>query len=135
MSKIPVAILGATGAVGQHFFAILDRHPQFEIAGLYASRARSHLSDVPWVASLPQPEAARHLPVRNFRWKPCGGAAYGQRFAPAGFCGRIRGTAGRAGGIAVFSNASAHRMDPDVPILIPEINAPHIDICPRDRHC
>ena len=66
MSKIPVAILGAMGAVGQYFFAILDKHPQFEIAGLYASRARSRLADVPWVASLPQPESARHTPVDAF---------------------------------------------------------------------
>jgi aspartate-semialdehyde dehydrogenase len=38
-----------------------------------------------------------------------------------------------AAGVAVFSNASAHRMDEDVPILIPEVNAPHLDVCPKGR--
>lgn len=134
MKKIPVAILGATGAVGQHFFAILDQHPQFEIAGLYASRPRTCVSAVPWVASLPQPTSAHRMPVEDLSID-----ALHQRGIRAVFCALPASVAASIemqlvqSGIAVFSNASAHRMDPDVPIVIPEINAPHLDLCPCDR--
>ncbi len=135
MSKIPVAILGATGAVGQHFFALLENHPQFEVAVLQASRRRASLADVPWVASLPQPDAARRMPVEELSVEALQKRGVRAVFSalPASVAGPVETRLAREAGIAVFSNASAHRMDPDVPILIPEVNAPHLDVCPRDR--
>lgn len=132
--KTPVAILGATGSVGQHFLSLLSDHPNFEIVGLFASRPRPHVSAGSWVASLPPPPDVERLPVQTMTVAAV--CACGAKVAFSALPASVAGPIERelvAAGIAVFSNASAHRMDADVPILIPEANAPHLDVCPKGR--
>ncbi|PKN24544.1 MAG: aspartate-semialdehyde dehydrogenase [Deltaproteobacteria bacterium HGW-Deltaproteobacteria-22] len=132
--KTPVAILGATGSVGQHFLSLLADHPDFEIVRLFASRPRPHLAAGSWVASLPPPADLERLPVETMTVEAVRASGARAVFSalPASVAGTIERTLVDAG-IAVFSNASSHRMDADVPILIPEANAPHLDVCPKGR--
>lgn len=131
--RLPVAILGATGAVGQTFVRLLEGHPWFEVTELAASE-RS--------AGRPYQEAARwiegHMParLRDVRVLPCDPAAVR---APIVFSALDASAAGdvepafAAAGRLVFSNAKNHRMAPDVPLLIPEVNWPHVALLERQR--
>lgn len=132
--KTPVAILGATGAVGQHFLSLLSDHPEFEIVGMFASRPRPHLPATSWVASLPPPADLERRPVETLSVGAvlASGAKAVFSALPASVAGPLERELADAG-VAVFTNASAHRMDADVPILIPEVNAPHLDVCPPGR--
>jgi len=133
MKPIPVAILGATGAVGQRFVQLLDGHPWFRIVALAASdRSVGEVYEraCRWLLPTPMPEAVRHMVVQpaepgldcKLVFSALPGDAAGQveeRFAAAGY--------------AVCSNASAHRMDPDVPLLIPEVNPDHLGLIETQR--
>jgi aspartate-semialdehyde dehydrogenase len=131
--RIPVAILGATGAVGQTFVRLLEGHPWFEVAELAASE-RS--------AGRPYHEAARWIEgtmparLREVRVLPCDPAAVR---APIVFSALDSSAAGdvepafAAAGRLVFSNAKNYRMAPDVPLLIPEVNWPHVALLERQR--
>jgi aspartate-semialdehyde dehydrogenase len=131
--KIPVGILGATGAVGQRFVQLLVDHPWFEIAALTGSDrtvGRPYGQGVNWVVPGDPPQVVRDLVVQETRpdldlpvvfsalptrlareWEP--------KFAAAGY--------------AVVTNASAYRMTPDVPLLIPEINPDHTGLIPAQQ--
>jgi len=136
MSKIPVGILGATGTVGQRFIQLLAGHPWFEVTAVAASKrstGRRYADACHWLLPTPIPETVRDLIVQPiepgldcrvvFSSLPSKVAApVEERFAQAGY--------------AVCSNASAHRMDPDVPLLIPEVNPDHtalIEVQRRQR--
>ena len=125
-SKIPVGILGATGVVGQRFIQLLEHHPWFETAWLAASErsaGQTYQSAVRWRLKTPIPRA-----VQNMKISPAApdgapklvfsaldtsiAAELEPRFAAAGH--------------AVVSNSSAFRMQADVPLVIPEVNADHV---------
>ena len=128
MNKIRVGILGATGMVGQHFAQLLQGHPWFELTALAASdrsEGRPYGQACRWVISSQMPPAAREMTLEAcepglkcdlvFSALPSEVAGpVEERFAAAGYW--------------VSSNASAHRMDADVPLLIPEVNPDHIAI-------
>ncbi len=126
--KIPVGILGATGIVGQRFVQMLEQHPWFEVAWLAASE-RSE--------GLPYGEAARwrmktKLPaeVASLKVSPAApGDAPKVIFAAldAGIAAELEPRFACAGH-AVVSNSSALRMNPDVPLVIPEVNADHLGV-------
>ncbi len=105
----------------------------FRVAALYAGRPRETAADN-WVASLPCPEFCETVSVDRLDLDAvlASGAKAVFSALPASVARTVEMELAVAG-VAVFSNASAHRMDPDVPILIPEVNAPHLDACPRDR--
>lgn len=131
-SKIKVAILGATGLVGQRFVRLLADHPWFEIGALTAS-ARSagkmYGATVSWTLGGDVPRAAAGmeiLPSSAPRLIETGMAVAFDAL-PAATAHGIEEEL-RDAGLAVFSNASAHRMDADVPILIPEVNDGHIEL-------
>ena len=133
MDKIRVGILGATGMVGQHFIQFLQGHPWFEITALAAS-GRSEgqrYGDVcRWVISSDMPAAVRGMVVQ-----PCEpGLDCDLVFSglPSKVAGPVE-EAFAAAGYWVSSNASAHRMDADVPLLIPEVNPDHIGIIAHQR--
>src|SRR6476660_7170476 len=115
MTKIPVAVLGATGAVGQRFLQLLERHPIFEIAELAASdrsAGKRYLEACAWRLPGECPEAARDRVVTN-----CEGP-FRSRILFSGLDSSVAGeveTALARAGHAVVSNARNHRMDPDVP--------------------
>lgn len=128
--RIPCAILGAGGYIGQHFVRLLHDHPWFEVVALASgdrSRGRS-LAEV-WQLADPPPEESAALPLEA--QSPSRLARRGIRIAfgalPPHVAGPVESECQRRG-IAVFSNAADHRMDPDVPLLIPEVNAEHLRI-------
>jgi aspartate-semialdehyde dehydrogenase len=132
--RIPVAVLGATGVVGQRFVRRLARHPRFEIRYLAASE-RS--------AGRPYRDAcAWRLPGEP--WAGLGDlevveTSFDAAAAPVVFSALDAATArevepafARAGS-ALFSNASAFRMDEDVPLVVPEVNPDALGLLERQR--
>jgi aspartate-semialdehyde dehydrogenase len=124
--KWPVAILGATGAVGQTFVRLLEGHPWFELAEVAASErstGKSYREAVSWIeGDLPERVAA--LPVVACDPQSVTAPVVFSAL-DANVAGDIEAAFARAGRV-VFSNAKNHRMEPDVPLLIPEVNAPHL---------
>lgn len=127
MQKTNIAILGATGAVGQRFIELLDNHPFFETKALLASKNSSdktYQEACNWIISAQMPESIKNIKVKNcapeelkeenieivFSALPSGAAKISEpAFARAGY--------------KVFSNASAFRMEETTPLMITEINA------------
>ncbi len=132
-SRIPVAILGATGTVGQKFIRLLADHPWFEIVQLAASAERigkRYGDEVRWREITPMP--AQVADIRLTACEPGHGAKLAFSALDASIARDVEPAFARAG-VIVVSNASAFRMDPDVPLLIPEVNAAHIGLIPRQR--
>ncbi len=125
MSKIKVAVLGATGAVGQRFVQLLENHPWFEVTALTGSdrSVGQKYSDVcRWVLDVPMPAYARDLQV--VPTEPGFEAALAFSALPSDQAKELEPAFAKAGH-GVCSNASAYRMDQDVPLLIPEVNPDH----------
>lgn len=133
--KIPVAILGATGSVGQRFVSLLADHPWFEIAVLTASErsaGKRYSEAVPWVQESPLPATVADRIVQPTRPEEAGDCPLvfsALDAAVAGECEQAFAAAGRF----VVSNARNHRLDPDVPLVVPEINADHLGLLERQR--
>ncbi len=129
--KIPVGVIGATGAVGQRFISLLADHPWFEITDLLASSrsaGRRYGDAVNWVLSDPLPRHIAEMPVRQ--------ADAGQADARVQFSALPASDARTleplfaSKGHYIFSNASAFRMAEDVPLVITEVNPEHLDMIP-----
>jgi len=133
-SQIPVAVLGATGSVGQRFVSLLDGHPWFKVVALAASDrsvGQKYANACRWVLDTPMPDYAREMMVlpattESIQAKIVFSALHNEvakdlepQFAQAGF--------------AVCSNASSYRRDEDVPLLLPEVNADHIYLVKEQR--
>ena len=128
--KFRAGVLGATGVVGQRFVHMLANHPWFELTDLAASErssGRKYADVVKWHLDTPIPDAARNMVVKDlvpnldcdFVFSALDSSVAGtaeEEFARAGY--------------PVLSNSKNHRMDPDVPLLIPEVNASHLDSIP-----
>ncbi len=130
MQKISVGILGATGMVGQRFAQLLADHPWFEITALAASdrsAGRSYADACHWLLPTPMPEAVRKIPVQPV--EPNLDCQVVFSALPSKVARQVEGNFAQAG-YAVCSNASAHRLDPDVPLLIPEVNPDHTALIP-----
>jgi len=132
-ARIPVAVLGATGAVGQTFIRLLEGHPWFRVAEVAASErsaGKSYAEATRWIEGT-FPDAVGALPV-----KPCDPAVL---TSPVVFSALDSAAAGdlepafaRAGRV-VLSNAKNFRMEPDVPLVIPEVNASHLALIATQR--
>jgi aspartate-semialdehyde dehydrogenase len=132
--KIPVGILGATGSVGQKFVELLAFHPWFEVTALAASdrsAGKSYGETVHWNQNIPIP--SRPAGLLLLPCKPDLPCKVVFSALDATVAGDIETEFARAG-YAVFSNARNHRMDSDVPLLIPEINAEHIQLIAQQQH-
>ncbi len=133
MKKIPVAILGATGMVGQKFVELLIDHPWFEIVALAASEksaGKKYSEAMKWMMLRPLSASLSEMIVSpctpHF---PCSLVFSGldsdvaeeieAHFAYSGF--------------TVISNSKNFRMDPEVPLLIPEINTHHLELIKKQR--
>ncbi len=129
MTKIPVAVLGATGNIGQRFVSLLQDHPSFEPALLCSSdrkvggRLADHwrLDDVALDPSVGTTELEPLDPKVLVR----SGIVAAFSALPADVAGPLESEIARAG-VKVFSNASSHRMEDDVPLLVPEVNPDHL---------
>jgi len=132
--KIPVAVLGATGSVGQRFIQLLDNHPWFEVKEVAASEKSSgkiYKDAVNWVQSTPIPADAANLVVKNCEPNlEC-------KLIFSGLDSSVAGeieTAFASKGYYVVSNSKNHRMDDDVPLLVPEINPDHLDLIKHQNY-
>lgn len=137
MGKIPVGVLGATGTVGQRFVQLLADHPWFEVAAVTGSdrtAGRPYGEGVNWQMPGSVPARAAELIVQPtqlqlglpgdppvvFSALPTAEAReWEPQFAAAGY--------------AVVTNTSVFRMDPTVPLLIPEVNPEHTCLIPTQR--
>ena len=133
--RIPVAVLGATGAVGQRFVARLASHPWFELAELVASdRSAGRRYDEACAWRLPSLPAWGGLGAQEVL--PCRAAAIRSRVVfsalDAAVAAEVEPVLARQGAL-VFSNASAYRMEADVPLLVPEVNAEHLALLEVQR--
>lgn len=135
-SRIPVAILGATGTVGQRLVLRLADHPWFEITRLFASEARDgqpYKRAARWLQPTDMPKAVRNLAVEAATPEAMAALASPEKggcplvFSALGTDAALElEPAAAQGGATVFSNASAFRMHPDVPLVVPEVNAEHL---------
>lgn len=126
-NKIRVAILGATGAVGQRFFSLLSDHPWFEVVAVTGSDrsiGRRFSDAVNWILPGQLPDLAERLTVEP-NDSDLGGAGLVFSALPSRVAAETEQRLASRG-VVVCSNASAHRMDDDVPLLIPEINPDHL---------
>src|ERR1700678_1538513 len=131
-AKIEVGILGATGTVGQQFIALLDGHPWFRTTWLAASErsAGKRYGDLAWRLPSVTPAEAAGLSVDELR------PGIGPKLVFSALDSSIAGQAEAdfaAAGHIVLSNSRNHRMDPLVPLLIPEINPDHLGLLPAQR--
>ena len=127
-SRTPVAVLGATGMVGQRFIELLQGHPWFELVALAASEqhgGRSYAEVTRWrLPGSEIPSVAAALPVVACRPEALPAVKIVFSALPAEVAGEIEAEFAHAG-VAVFSNAKNYRMAADVPLIVPEINADH----------
>jgi aspartate-semialdehyde dehydrogenase len=131
MKKLEVGILGATGMVGQRFVSLLENHPWFEVKWLAASErsaGKPYAEACHWGLREPMPQAARGLVVHECK-RPQNGNVPQLIFSSldSKVAGDVEKEFARAGH-AVLSNSSNHRMDSDVPLLIPEVNPEHLGL-------
>jgi aspartate-semialdehyde dehydrogenase len=125
--KFRAGVLGATGMVGQRFVHMLANHPWFELTDLAASERSSgkkYGDVVKWHLDSPIPENARDLVVKDL--VPNLDCDFVFSALDSSVAGPAEEDFAR-GGYPVLSNSKNHRMDPDVPLLIPEVNASHLD--------
>jgi aspartate-semialdehyde dehydrogenase len=131
--KIRVGVLGATGAVGQRFVELLADHPWFELAALTASDAsagRRYGDACRWFLSSDMPSNVADIAIHETS------PAIDCDLVFSALPGRLAGPVEEdfaSAGYGVFSNASAHRQDPDVPLLIPEVNPDHVSLIVAQR--
>ncbi len=125
-AKIPVGVLGATGMVGQQFVRLLQGHPWFDITvltGSERSAGKPYGEACTWVVSGEMPPALREAIIQPTTPEMDCRAVFSA--LPNAVAGPIEEELAAAG-FAVFSKAASHRMDPDVPLLITEVNADHL---------
>lgn len=132
MQKLKVGVLGATGAVGQQFIRLLDGHPWFEVAAVAASErsaGKTYAEAARWVLGTDIPEAVAGLVVQD-----AGNVDLDVDFVFSGLDASVAQEMERAyaaRGIPVVSNTRNYRMDPAVPLLIPEVNPDHTALVER----
>src|SRR5436190_2687638 len=132
-AKIEVGVLGATGMVGQQFVSRLARHPWFKTSWLAASErseGKKYADAAPWRLAARMPEDMRDLQVNAC--VPGRGPKVVFSALDAAAADTIEKEFAAAGHI-VLSNARSFRMDPLVPLLIPEVNADHLSILEEQR--
>ena len=130
--RIPVAVLGATGAVGQQFVRLLEGHPWFRLAVVAASErseGRLYADAVRWIQETPIPAEAAGLTVQPTE-PPLAGVPLVFSALDSRVAGPLEERFAQAGHLVV-SNARNHRMDPAVPLLVPEVNPGHLALLDR----
>lgn len=132
--RLPVAVLGATGAVGQTFIRLLVDHPWFRLAEVGASErsaGRPYREAARWIGVEAMPERVAEMKVLpcepSFISAPLVFSALDSSVA-----GEVEHAFARAGRL-VLSNAKNFRMDDDVPLVIPEVNADHLELLDVQR--
>jgi len=123
--RIPVAVLGATGSVGQRFVQLLENHPWFRLHELVASERsaeKTYAEAADWRLDTLMPEETAGMTIKKL------GADLESVILFSGLDSSVAGEAEEHyadRGAIIVSNSRNHRMDPDVPLLIPELNDDH----------
>ena len=133
-NKIPVGVLGATGAVGQKFVSLLEDHPWFELTELAASdrsAGKSYKDATIWRQYKPIPEKLKDKLVKSC--EPALDCRVVFSSLDSSVAGEVEESFARAGYL-VLSNSKNHRMDDDVPLLVPEVNPEHLALIKIQRH-
>ena len=141
MKQYQVGVVGATGMVGQRFVSLLENHPWFRVAVLAASprsagKTYEEAVGSRWAMSTPMPEAVKKMVVLDA--SDVKAVASKVDFI---FCAvdmkkdeiKALEEAYAKAECPVISNNSAHRMTPDVPMIIPEVNPGHAEVIPYQR--
>jgi len=132
---INVGVLGATGAVGQRFVEILADHPWFNLETLAASdrsAGKPYGNVVNWRLDSPFPEKISKVKVCPTSPKSMKDVDLVFSALPAEIATDVE-TEFADAGIAVCSNASSHRMEPDIPLVVPEVNPDHLGLIDVQR--
>jgi aspartate-semialdehyde dehydrogenase len=131
--RIPVGVLGATGAVGQTFIRLLANHPWFEVTAVAASErsaGKRYRDAAHWLSGELPPRVA------DLTVAACDPAAVPASIVFSALdsdaAQEVEAAFARAGKL-VLSNARNYRMDADVPLLIPEVNPDHLELLPIQR--
>lgn len=130
--KRRVAVLGATGIVGQRFVQLLAEHPWFDLELLMASErsaGKRYAEAVHWVLEKPMPRIAYELQLHPIDIEMLSKEKIDIVFTalPADVARDLEPQIARKG-IVVVSNASSMRLEPDIPLLNPEVNADHVEV-------
>jgi aspartate-semialdehyde dehydrogenase len=133
IETLKVGVLGATGMVGQQFIRLLEGHPQLELTWLGASdrsAGKTYREACSWRLDGPIPESVANLVVQEC--KPAGAPPLVFSAMDASVATEIERAFAEAGRWVV-SNSRNHRMEPDVPLLVPEVNAEHLALLKRQQ--
>lgn len=130
MDKVKVGILGSTGSVGQRYVNMLRDHPWFEVAALSASSTsvgKRYREAAKWVLDRDMPTEAAEMRIIPAEQRAFKAEKVELVFSalPSEVARTVEAEMAEAG-FTVVADTSAHRMDPDVPILIPEVNSEHL---------
>jgi aspartate-semialdehyde dehydrogenase len=132
-NRIPVGILGATGMVGQQFVKFLQNHPWFDITWMGASdrsAGKPYREATSWRLDGAMPAGVWNLQVQEC--KPANAPRLMFSSMDSSVATEIERDFAKAGHVVV-SNSRNHRMEPDVPLLIPEVNPDHLKIIPHQQ--
>jgi aspartate-semialdehyde dehydrogenase len=130
---IEVGILGATGMVGQHFVKFLQNHPWFRLTWLGASdrsAGKKYRDAAQWHLGGVTPESVTDIVVQEC--KPGSAPLLVFSAMDASVATEIERAFAQAGHVVV-SNSKNHRMEPDVPLLVPEVNPDHLKLIPAQQ--
>ncbi len=133
MTKMDVAVLGAAGVLGQQFVQLLSEHPTFELAALADVMVGKRYEDATrWRLGTEMPSKARGM--RIVATDSLSPADYDLVFSalPGGLASEIESGLARKG-FFIVSKAKDHRMEPDVPLMVPEVNGAHLKILDDQR--
>src|SRR5688572_11403891 len=126
MKQFEVGILGATGMVGQQFIALLANHPWFKVTWLGASQrseGKAYHDAAAWRLPVPLPDDVARLIVNAATPDDAPKLVFSG--LDSAVAGEIEGAFAQAGHF-IISNSKNYRMEPDVPLLVPEVNAEHL---------
>jgi aspartate-semialdehyde dehydrogenase len=127
-NTFPIGILGATGMVGQRYIQLLERHPWFQITWLAASdrsSGKTYGEAAKWRLNTPLPERIANMTVSPASSEGAPKIIFSS--VDAAFARELEPHFAAAG-CAVVSNSSAFRMAPNVPLVLPEVNADHLHL-------
>lgn len=133
MKQLKAGVLGATGPVGQKFIRLLDDHPQFKVTELYASErkaGKTYAEAAHWIEEAQIPTKVAGMTLRSDTFDLDADVLFSA--IPAGTAGPIELEFARRG-FPVFSNARDLRRQPDMPLVIPEVNPDHLQLIERQR--
>ncbi|MFB6491304.1 MAG: aspartate-semialdehyde dehydrogenase [Thermoproteus sp. AZ2] len=134
MDKLRAYVLGATGLVGQRYVQLLAKHPWFELSGVAASArsAGKKYGEINWVLEGPMPREAAELVVDKLDVDRVPKVDVVFSALPSEVAAQVEPELAKRGYLVV-SNSSNMRLDPDIPLIIPEVNPEDLGLIRRQR--